>query len=259
MLRGGVCTFAGVVLSCAAFGQAPAAPPAFEVASVKPSTQQTSTRSTHDGIIFQGATLRYCIGYAYHVKDFQISGPGWLRDLTYDIVAKMPQTGDLRQVEEMLQTLLAERFKLQIHREKKEFPGYALTVAPGGLQLVANPVDNNSAMPPSLYGGIGVRQFSDGHLRLIGKQATMTALASNLSLRLGSPVINQTEMAGHYDFSIDVSPDDIHLGGADENPSNGPGVSVFDSVRRLGLKLRTQKVPLDVVFVDHAEKIPTEN
>jgi uncharacterized protein (TIGR03435 family) len=56
-----------------------------------------------------------------------------------------------------------------------------------------------------------------------------------------------------------LSPEDIHLGGADENTLNGPGVSVFDAVRKLGLKLKSQKVPLDVIVVDRAEKPPTEN
>ena len=85
----------------------------------------------------------------------------------------------------------------------------------------------------------------------------MTALASDLSIRLGSPVIDRTETTGHYDFSVDVSPDDIHLGRADENPANGP--SVFDSIQRLGLKLKSQKVPLDVIVVDYVEKVPVEN
>jgi uncharacterized protein (TIGR03435 family) len=258
-----VSTFAAVASFCVAFGQTPVAlpvaPPTFEVASVKPSTLPTNTRSTHDGIVFDGVTLRYCIGFAYHVKDFQISGPSWLGDLTYDIAAKMPQAGAAKQSSEMLQALLADRFKLKIHREKKAFPGYALTVAAGGFKLIATPADNNGGPPPSIYGGIRLEQFPDGHLRLIGKQASMTALANNLSSRLGSPVIDRTETAGNYDFSIDVSPEDIHLGGTDENTLKGPGVSVFDSIQKFGLKLKSQKVPLDVIVVDHAEKIPTEN
>jgi uncharacterized protein (TIGR03435 family) len=79
------------------------------------------------------------------------------------------------------------------------------------------------------------------------------------SLRLGSPVIDRTETAGNYDFSVDISPDDIHPGGADPNSLSGPGVSLFDSIRKIGLKLKSQKIPLDVIVVAHAEKIPTEN
>jgi uncharacterized protein (TIGR03435 family) len=195
MMRSLVCTFAALAQSGVAFGQTPAAPLAFEVASVKlATTQRTSTRSTHDGIVYRGVTLRFCIINAYHVQDFQISGPAWLGDLRYDIVAKNSQASP-KQIWDMLQTLLADRFKLQIHREKKEFPGYALTVA-GGFQLVAAPVDNNGGPPPSIYGGIALQQFPDGHLRLAGKQATMGALASDLSLRLGSPVIDRNGYGG---------------------------------------------------------------
>jgi hypothetical protein len=96
-------------------------------------------------------------------------------------------------------------------------------------------------------------------MRLIGNGASMSALATDLSMRLGSPVIDRTNMAGNYDFAVDISSDDIHPGAADPNSSTGPGVSLFDSIQKLGLKLKTQKVPLDVLVVDHAEKVPTAN
>ena len=105
-------------LAGVAFGQTPAAPPSFEVASVQPAPPQrrTATRTTRNGIDYQGVTLRFCIINAYRVKSFQISAPRWMDDLRYDIVAKASKAVKYDQWAPMFQTLLAERFKLRIHR-----------------------------------------------------------------------------------------------------------------------------------------------
>ncbi len=258
-------SIAVVILSCAVFGQGPSKPHSFEVASVKPSTGQSGgTRSTRDGIVFYGATLRYCVGFAYGVHDFQISAPGWLGDLEYHIVAKMAQPGSARQKDEMLQTLVADLFKLRIHREKKEFPGFALMLGVGGLKL-PKPVDtatntnnNNDAAAASNFGTITIRRLADGSLRVTGEHATMALLAGNLTLQLGVPVVDLTNTAGGYNFAVELSQDDLHLQNSTEGDAPS-GISVFSSVRKLGLLLKAHKILLDFIVVDHAEKIPSDN
>ena len=264
---------------CVVFGQAATTQVAFEVASVKPSPplqpgQFRGTRNTPNGINFQGATLRYCIGYAYHVQGYQISGPRWLGDLRYEIVAKIPPSGSVKQIPEMLQTLLAQRFMLRIHRESKEFPGYALVVGKNGLKL-SKPVEHHvGARPPIPESApsqpiIMTSPGRGGGLHVVAEQATMASLAEHVSHMLGLPVVDLTNTPGSYDFVLDASQEDTRNGNAmvvtgepgrdstkEESPSN---VSIFSSIQNFGLKLVRHKAPLDIIVVDHAEKTPTAN
>jgi len=229
------------------------------------------TRSTRDGIDFQGATLLYCIAYAYHVGFFQISGPNWLDDLKYDIVAKASRPITTQQASEMLQTLLAERFQLQIHHEQRDFPGYALVVGAGGLKLFQSVEDTSGTMEMPGVGQIPRQPIlrsefrPGGATRLIGEHATMARLVGQLSIMLGSPVVDLTNAPGNYDFVLEVSQEDMRNGhalrieGAPANQESTPGVSIFSSIQNLGLKLKAQKVPLDAIVVDQAEKVPVGN
>ena len=264
-----------LLLAGAAFGQTPATPLSFEVASVKPSSpqQRTSTRSTRNGIDYQGVTLRFCILNAYRIGYYQISAPGWMDDLRYDIVAKASKAVTSQQSSQMLQTLLAERFKLRIHREQKELPGYALVAGAGGHKLSKPVEDASGSMEVSGVGRIPSQpilmsqMLPGGGLRLIGAHATMALLVRQLSIMLGSPVVDLTNAPGNYDFVLEASKEDIRDGiafrsdrePASTSPEAPPGMSIFSSVQTLGLKLKGQKVPLDVIVVDQAEKVPVEN
>jgi len=85
--------------------------------------------------------LKDYIRIAYRLKDYQISGPDWLRSERFDITAKIPEGVSPGQIPEMLQGLLTERFQLKMHREKKEFPVYALEIAKSGLKISENAPD----------------------------------------------------------------------------------------------------------------------
>jgi uncharacterized protein (TIGR03435 family) len=266
-----------LLLAGAGFGQTPATQLSFEVASVKPASPQqwTKMRSTRDGIDFQGVTLRICIVDAYRVKPFQVSAPGWMDDLKYDIVAKASKAVSSAQWSQMLQTLLAERFKLQIHREQKEFSGYALVVGAGGPKLTKSVEDGSGSMTVRGIGQIPsqpilmTQLLPGGGVRLIGEHVTMAHLVAQLSIMLGSPVVDLTNAPGNYDFVLDASQEDIRDGdavriiGGDPASANleapPPGMSIFTSIQTLGLKLKRQKVPLDVIVVDQAEKVPVGN
>jgi uncharacterized protein (TIGR03435 family) len=245
-------------VAASAYGQT-AAPLSFETASVKPSGplhlrpgESVGTSTGFDRVSFPYVALRYCIAYAYRVGDFQISGPAWLGDQHYDIVAKGPAGTVPKQLPEMVQTLLAERFKLQFHRESKEFAGLGLVVGKTGPKLekaAGGCTPLISVSPPLFKGG-----------RVEGDCSSLEMLAVNLSIVLGRPVANMTRLTGQYNFVVEVSRDDTNSGST-RPPVDGieAGVSVFTSIEKLGLKLEARKIPLDVIVVDHVEKTPGEN
>jgi uncharacterized protein (TIGR03435 family) len=249
------------LLVCAALAQTPA-PLAFEAASIKPTPPDRKTggtRSGVDSITFEGASLRYCIGFAYHVSDFQISAPAWLDEVRYDILAKGPEGAKHSELGERLQTLLAQRFKLEIHHETKEVPGFDLVVGKSGPRLT-----ESEPKPPGPGAGIysSLRPGSGGTLE--GKNISMTMLISNLSLLLGHPIIDRTGLTGEYDFSLGFSWLDTQSGRmirvtGPPPPEKEPEESIFQSIQKLGLRLESKKVPIDVIVVDHIERTPTAN
>jgi uncharacterized protein (TIGR03435 family) len=256
---------AGAALTavCAAWCQAPA-PLSFEVASVKPATpsQWRESKAGVDRIDFPNATLRYCIAFGYRVKEYQISGPAWLGTLRYDILAKGPEGTQHDQLPPMVQALLQDRFKLQAHRETREFSVIALVGGKGGSRL-----QESVLVPGASSDGakIGLSMSPTGVGRMEVKEGSMTALATTLSRLLGRPVIDMTGLTGRYDFELEYSRDDSNgmamapaaSGGIPPAPELG--VSIYSSIQQLGLKLEAQKLPMDAIVVDRAEKIPTGN
>jgi uncharacterized protein (TIGR03435 family) len=230
-----------------AFGQ----PPAFEVASVKPSQAIVG----HDGAVtvepgrfrVRNATLKRLIFEAYRVPYSQISGgPPWLDSQEYDIDAKAASPVNSEQIKLMLRTLLTDRFELAIRTESKERRVYVLTVSKDG---------------PRLQGTAG----AEGHKwRFHGD---LTEFAGVLALQLTIPflddpttpshargdpipVLNKTGVEGVYDINLDIKPDS----GADP-------FTVWQRAlqEQLGLKLESQKAQVETLIVDHVEKMPTEN
>ena len=140
---------AGLVLAVSSLpGQTTAAGPTFNVASIKPSEPITPAMvqagRIHAGMRIDGArvdignfTLLQLITKAYDVKTYQVQGPSWMTPMAqrFDIVANLPAGATKEQVPQMLQALLAERFKLVIHRDTKEHNVYALVVAKGGAKI----------------------------------------------------------------------------------------------------------------------------
>jgi uncharacterized protein (TIGR03435 family) len=267
------------LLACVSQGQT-AAPLSFEVASVKPSKPPVIGESYNShfdgrGIDAHRFTLRMCITNAYGVKDFQVSAPAWLSDERYDIVAKVPAGTKSDQVPEMLQTLLAERFKLQIHRETKEFPGFDLVVGKNGPKLALAAPGAPDA-PEAPYGprsplprhGTRTSPLPGGGGKLQARGIKMDKLARTLSTLLGRPVTNMTELPSRYDPSFEFTRSDEREGGLVQRiggpppeppPGSEDGASVFATIQNPGLELVSRKVPLEVIVVDHAEKTPTEN
>jgi uncharacterized protein (TIGR03435 family) len=229
-----------------AFAQPAPTPPAFEVASAKVSQTRgkASVESTPGGVTIDG-TLAYIVGWAYDLKRYQVSGPDWLTSERYHIAAKPASPAPIKDLKLMLQTLLAERFKLTSHRETKELAVYALTVAKGGPKL--KPSDSEGE-PVT----VNNKKLGSGGTSL---RTSMAQFADLLDGGLGpDPIVDLTGLKGRYDFSLDIS---SYMPGM----QNGDlPVFLNDALQRqLGLNLKPRKVPIAILVVDHAEKVPLEN
>lgn len=215
--------------------------PSFEAATIKPSKAQPGRTATHSHtgmIVLTGKTLKGLICSAYDVKDFQVSGgPKWLDDDRYDVNAKADGAATGRQLDAMLQTLLADRFQLVIHHEQKVGPAYALVLAKSGLRI--KPVEGNPGT--NSHGG-------KGQLTVTGMP--MPELADILARELKTPVVDLTATPGAFDFKLEWSIE----GDKDDIQS-----ALFAALQQqLGLKLELRKMPVDTIVVDRAEK-PSEN
>jgi uncharacterized protein (TIGR03435 family) len=230
---------AGLVLAAgAAVGQTAT----FEVASVKPAApldrSQILSGQMHVGMKIDAArvdigfmSLAELIRVAYRVKPYQISGPDWMASERFDVLAKLPEGASREQVPEMLQALLAERFKLTVHRESKEHAVYALVVGKNGPKLKESapdadaPAANDDVNPQVRLsgrgentsvsitgGGIGTAHMSmgpNGTMHLEAPKMNMVALTDTLSRFFDRPVVDLTELKGTYQVELDLSMEDL--------------------------------------------------
>jgi uncharacterized protein (TIGR03435 family) len=273
----------------------PAAPPrSFEAAVVKSSKRWTPFRMSGGPggrdpaqIVYTGVTLEDMALEAYGIRAYQLRGPSWLDFEHYDVAAKIPPGASQEDFQAMLQGLLAERFGMAVHRETAEGRNYRLVVDKGGpkLQSPTNGapaeratmstesdgsvkiVDNALGRPVTLSGKNLVVLVTFGRVLVLAHSQTVSALADRLAIFMDGPVRDLTGIAGDYDFSVDFAlPPGARrppAGPAGENAAPGdaePPLTVFQALReRLGLRLETVRGPIDLVVVDRAEKIPTEN
>jgi uncharacterized protein (TIGR03435 family) len=229
----------------------------FEVASIKaakPGGNGTSLLTNPAGqFTAENATLRTIITFAFGVRGFQLSGgPSWLDSDRFDIVAKPEAGSNPAQLRQMVQSLLADRFKLKFHRETKEMQVVALEVGKNGPKLKPTKPEDDAARPN--------RGFQGGAGELTALGADMTSLATRLSAIVGRPVIDRTALTGRFDFTLQWTPDSpAHMKSPDEPVANSEqGPSIFTAVQQLGLKLENQKAPVEIIVIDAVEK-PSAN
>jgi uncharacterized protein (TIGR03435 family) len=242
-------------LSCLAQSSAPGRP-VFDAASIHPTDVTQKARSgvqTSPGALtMRGQTLRSCIQWAWGVQQFQVEGPDWLNDTRFDIVARASGDSDESQLRLMLRSTLAERFGLKVHMERKEMPVYALIVTKGGPKLQETTTEG-----PPVFGKDGNRPA------LTAQRASMKDLAEQISGPLNRPVIDATGLTGRYDIRIDVTP--FMADPAGVKPESGGDTDVMSTIlfvgmpAQLGLKLETRKDTVDILIVDHSERMPTAN
>ena len=219
--------------------------PEFEVASVKPHAPGGSPHVSIAGdpgrLAFTNITVRGLIREAYGLKIYPpLRGPDALSTDRYDVIAKVPPDASKVQRMLMLQRLLAERFKLVVHRETKELPIYALVAGKNGPRFHA--VEDDGSAPEAGSG--------DGH-QIKAHHISMNLLAATLQGWIGDTVIDSTGLTGLYDLNLDFNFDE---GKPDEGPT------IFEAVQKVGLKLEPRKGPVEVVVIDHVEKaVSSEN
>jgi uncharacterized protein (TIGR03435 family) len=288
-------TTLAITLAASAFSQAPAqAPrPEFEVASIKPFApgQGQVLAGLHmDGaqIRAAGLSLRDFLAIAYKTKATLISGPDWTATERFDISATLPSGSTMAQLPEMLQSLLADRFQMKVHRDKKEFPVYALVAGKGPLKLTETPpnpdadkdepANSRGAAATQAGNGISVNfghgsSFTFANNRFEAKKMTMALFAGNLERFADRQIVDMTGLTGQYDFAFDVTPEDYIAMllrsavwvGANLPPqaqkvldASSPS-ALGDALQQVGLKLDPRKAPLDVLVIDDALKTPTAN
>ena len=187
------------------------------------------------------------IKLAYGIHEKQIVGaPKWLSTTHFDIngVPDVPGVPSFKQVREMFQKLLADRFHLVFHRETRSIPIYALTLGKGGANL--KPADPEETMNTGNSGGPGERITKY-------RSMSMPDFALNLNLIEDRPVIDQTGLKGKFDFTLRWSTDVAHASEPDAAPS------LLTAVKdQLGLRLDAVKGPAEVFVIDHVER-PSEN
>jgi len=225
--------------------------PAYEAASVKlnnSGSTSTSSNGSKGQIVFTNSPLHRLVERAYDVKPYQVIGPEWMDNIRFDISAKYPPDTKPADRATMLRTLLEDRFKLAAHRETREMAGYVLVVAKGGCKL--KPVEPGGSSTNTNGGLITT---------LSAKKASMEQLAAIVSRELGEVVIDRTGLDGVYDFELRWTKDDSKSATTDSGPSEPLPTLPVALQDALGLRLQAQKVPVEVIVVDHLERMPIEN
>ena len=234
--------------------------PTFEVATIKPSKPDAMGKGFRvNGRRFTtlNTSLSDLMTFAYGLHARQItSGPAWMESDKYDLEAKPDGEGQPNETQwkTMVQKLLADRFKLTFHHDKKELPVYAIVVGKTGSKLTKSDGDPNG-LPGLFFRGLGV---------LPARNATMADFAGVMQTAvLDRPVVDQTGLTGRFDFMLTWTPDEFQFGGlgAKVPPplDNATAPDLFTAMQQqLGLKLESTKAPVDVLVVDHVEK-PTDN
>lgn len=228
-----------ILCSAMAFAQTPG----FEVASIKPNNSAggiSAIRLTTGRVAMENVSLKKMTLWAYGIPDdreYALAGPDLLTSEHFDLQASFPADSTPEQVRSMTQKLLAERFKLALHKETRQLPVYALVVAKNGPKIHA------------VEDGSGKTSGRPGHFE--AAKVTMQHFADLIGRFLGQQVVNDTGLAGVYDFTLEWAPDEL---------KTGDGASLFTALQeQLGLKLEGRKASVEVLVVDRVEKAPTAN
>jgi uncharacterized protein (TIGR03435 family) len=264
-----------LLLCVAAFAQSDN-PPRFDAASIKPnpspSLRHVLLPPVGGRLSTNRASLLLLIQTAYDVPAFQIhGGTEWMNSQGWDIEAKAEGNPGRSRIWLMLQSLLAERFQLRLHRETKELPVYTLAPVKTGLTLPkpdpATCVGADSVLPAREKGRPPLRRCGDitieaenGTLSLQGRQVTTSDLCKTLSGIFLQPIVDRTGSSDRFDLNVQFLYDDLTIGiGNPRRPGDPPEPTGVTSIvqalqEKLGLKLEKSKAPVEFLVIEHAER-----
>jgi uncharacterized protein (TIGR03435 family) len=272
-----LCSAVSVAALCSAWVRAQSSPAqSFDIISIKPNHSLNAGTALRNGIPGHFGTtnlsLRDVIEYAYNVKPGQIEGlPAWADSEKYDIDAKLEDTAAeqekslpwLQRAEltrTRVQSLLADRFRLQLHHQTKDMAVLALAIAKGGPKLSEEAATPAPADPHSLPPGSLGMMKSGGNWIIAANQSPLRNLIQALTGQpevSGRILLDQTGLSDKYTFTLQWTPENL----SDPTPasSDAPGPSLFTALEeQLGLRLESTKTAVDVLVVDHVER-PTAN
>ena len=234
----------------------------FDVTSVKPNTsgeQGGSSKAQPGRYVGLNVTLKRVVGLAYRPVQEFIGGPDWINTDRFDIEGRVEGTPTQDQMLEMLRSLLADRFKLAVHRETRQMPAYALTLARGDGRLGAElravpPCTPPPASPASPARGCGGFAVGGGSLKGIG--VTVTQLAAELpSATEGRYVVDRTGLSGTFDVNLTWNASAL----SPTTTSADSPASIFAAIQeQLGLRLVSITTPIEVIVIDRADR-PASN
>lgn len=243
------CAVAVMVLLEAVVPQLLAQSPEFEVSTIKVNQSGSGGSNfptlKNGTLSAQNVSLGMLVQAAYDLSALRIVGPNWLDSDRYDVAGKAPQGVPDSELMPMLQGLLKERFQLSSHHELKEMPVYEMIIAKEGFKM--SPFDPaHPPVPPRNRAG-----------SVIMGAGTMPQLARMLSRQAGKPVLDKTELDGRYAYVLNFSPFSAQTA---ESASDAALPDLFTAVQQqLGLRLESRKDSIDVLIIDHAERVPTGN
>jgi len=254
----------------AAFAQQKPVRPSFEVTLVKPADPNpanplfVSMSADRAFVRYANINLHDVLRAAFRARDFQIVAPDWMSNQRFQIEGKLPAGVSTDLIPEMLQQLLAERFKLETRWETREMNVYALLVGPDGPRLKPSQIvpDDKATLAVGVDGKPRQLVSWGGSMNAVvlnAPAASMLTWVAFLTRFSAKPVLDLTGLDGLYDFNLKLAPEiDRGMG----LPAGGPddsAPSLADAVKQLGLRVESRKMPVQVLVVTHMEKVPTEN
>jgi uncharacterized protein (TIGR03435 family) len=236
--------------------------PSFEVASITPCAPGTppapmehtrTAQFTLPGGRFRASatTVKTLLEWAYAIQPSEHSGgPSWIGDDCYDVVAKAEGNANDDQMRLMLRTLLADRFKLVFHRERKELSAYVISVGKTAPKLFPAKDDETTSVR---FATQAVPDQKTVSYRIVFTRHTLNQLCDLFARQMDSVVVDRTGLNGEYDFTLELTPDESR-----PNPAD-PALLIAAMREQLGLTLKSQKTPVDILVIDSAQKVAAGN
>jgi len=236
--------------------------PAFEVASITPCKPGTpEPPGEHMGMVqftapggrfrASATTLKFLLEWAYNIQPSQHSaGPGWMGTDRYDIIAKAEGNANDQQQKLMVQTLLAERFALKCHLEKKKLSVFVISIGKNAPKLFPPKDDEIHSIR------IMPQQDPDQKVasyHIVATRFSLSQLTDTFARQLGRVFVNETGLNGDYDFSFDLTPDEHQ-----PNPLD-PSLLISAMREQLGLSLKSQDAMVDFLVIDSVDKVAAGN